>query len=110
MFKKMSTSEIITLLIVLLGFAGTVGVAFYKIEYLESEITNRKLEIGQIKQKIIKSNQTNIDFVIQSHIDRKVKEELKNRFDEINTDWLQFLKGGDVQGPSFVGKEDKSVN
>ncbi len=51
MFNKMSCSEITTIVIVLLGFASTVGVAFYKINYLESEVKNRKLEIGQIRQK-----------------------------------------------------------
>lgn len=105
MFKKMSFGEIFTILIVLLGFSGAVGVAFYKINFLESEEKNRKLEIGQIRHKIMMSNQVNIDFLLKSKIDEKAKEAFKKRFDKINTDWQQFLDGGDVEGPSLVGHE-----
>lgn len=104
----MSCGEITTLIIVLLGFAGTVGVAFYKISYLESEVKNRKLEIGQIRQKIVKSNQVNIDILLKSKIDEKAKEELKEKFDEINSDWRQYFDGGVVEGASFSGHDNKS--
>lgn len=97
----MSCGEITTLVIALLGLAGTVGVAFYKIHYLELEVKSRKLEIGQIRQKIVKLNQVNIDILLKSKIDEKAKEELKEKLDEINSDWRQYLDGGDVEGASF---------
>lgn len=46
----MTWGEFITIILVILGFAATTGVAFYKINCLEDEMNNRKLEIGQIKR------------------------------------------------------------
>lgn len=100
--KNYSITEIVTLIGVLLSFAGTVGVSFYQIHLLESEMNSRKLEIGQIKQKLISANQVSIDFILKSSMSEVAKNELKQRLDKINMDWTQYIDGGNLQGPSFV--------
>jgi hypothetical protein len=96
--NKLTIGEIVTIAIPVLLFAASLGVAFYEINSLKDEIIQKQLEIGQLKQKLILSNNLAVDFIYNSSISQKDKITLKNKYDEINAKWLQYLKGGDVQG------------
>lgn len=95
-------------LIIILGIVGSCAVGFYKLSLIQDAIIQQKLEIGQIKQKLISSNQVVMDIVNNSKISETFKIEVKHRFDDINSKWDQYLEGGKVKGPAFSNDSDST--
>ena len=96
--------------ILILGALYLIFSSYYKITVLEDEMKNTKLELGQLRSKVIESNQVNIDSLLRSALADDEKEVLKDRYDKIDSDWLQYIDGGKIQGKAIIDKRSKPVN
>ncbi len=99
----------ISAIILILGALYIAYSTYVKIGQLDDEAKNTRLYLGQIRSKIIKSNQVAIDLLLNSSLTEREKSGLKNRYDEINSSWSQFQDGGKIEGPSMHHNEPKMV-